>query len=125
MTASRVSRITRLECRPLTSKPKSFRFGLFDGMTLVVWAEHRREKMALALLLQNNWERVRLIALRRADFACERCGAFCGLHGHHMIHRSKERIDVESNIQVLCNKCHNEEHRVKKTLAPAGQSRVK
>lgn len=43
---------------------------------------------------------------------CERCGSKNNLHGHHVKYYSThpDLRDDESNIQVLCNRCHAQEH---------------
>ena len=67
------------------------------------------------------WKRVRELALDRANGLCERClrrGYIVpGEAVHHKIHINPENINDKKitldldNLEVLCRKCHAEEHR--------------
>jgi hypothetical protein len=47
----------------------------------------------------------------RENGHCARCGSRTVLEGHHVIAIADGGPDVESNIEVLCEKCHREWHR--------------
>ena len=65
------------------------------------------------------WEKLRLAALRRDNWVCQRCGVKAlgkkrnGISPH--VDHIKERggatgptaLDTLENLQVLCSKCHN------------------
>ena len=55
------------------------------------------------------WRKIRMAALRRADFTCGRCGfqfAAARLEIHHI--HGRELGDVAQNLQCLCRPCHAE-----------------
>jgi 5-methylcytosine-specific restriction endonuclease McrA len=63
------------------------------------------------------WRRVRRLALRRARWRCERCGARGQLDVHHRTYR---RLGVErpEDVEVLCPSCHEQadtERRTRRT----------
>lgn len=59
----------------------------------------------------DNWQEIKQKALERARFRCERCGdAGVPLDVHHIISLSKGGTNDIDNLQVLCRKCHSEEH---------------
>ena len=73
------------------------------GETLPTWeAEHIRN-----LSHRQSWE---LEVLERAGWRCERCGAPRNLQCHHKIYRSQGGRDDVSNGEVLCERCHSQEH---------------
>ncbi|AKO96906.1 Restriction endonuclease [Marinovum algicola DG 898] len=63
----------------------------------------------------HDWKaRIRPEIAHRAEYRCEQCGTFCGMHGHvdHVVSRAKGRkrgIDprARDNLQYLCPSCHN------------------
>lgn len=59
-------------------------------------------------------KRIRPMIAERAEFRCECCGLFVGLHGDvdHIVQRSRceaEGIDPRDpeNLQYLCKSCHS------------------
>lgn len=74
------------------------------------------EKAACQDLRNQNWARVSKIVFEKQDWKCARCGQCRPLQAHHRIYRSRWRrsdgpLDVESNIEGLCEKDHGAEHR--------------
>lgn len=63
----------------------------------------------------HDWKaRIRPEIAHRANYRCECCGKFCGMHGHvdHIVPRADceaAMIDPRdpSNLQLLCASCHN------------------
>jgi len=59
------------------------------------------------------WLGIVLKIAEQVGYKCEICGKYIGfvgefgLSGHHIIHRSKGRIDTEENCLVGCCECHN------------------
>ena len=55
------------------------------------------------------WRKIRLAAIRRAEFTCGRCGltlAAARLEVHHL--HGRELGDGAANLQCLCRECHQE-----------------
>ena len=53
------------------------------------------------------WRKIRMAAIRRANFMCGRCGmqfAAARLEVHHI--HGRELGDVAANLQCLCRPCH-------------------
>lgn len=44
--------------------------------------------------------------LARDQWRCRRCRRRSNLHVHHLIKRSRVRIDADWNLCTLCNDCH-------------------
>lgn len=59
-----------------------------------------------------NWQKMRLVVLKRDSFACKNCGSKDKtLHAHHLKYRGKFIWDVPHwYIVTLCEDCHSEEH---------------
>ena len=57
-----------------------------------------------------HWQRVRPLALKTADHACELCAATEALEVHH---RTYERLGFErpGDVLALCHDCYREHHR--------------
>jgi len=53
---------------------------------------------------------LRLAALERDDWQCQRCGSAGPLHVHHIRGRSQGGPDVAENLLTLCWRCHEEIH---------------
>ena len=62
------------------------------------------------------WVQVRKAYLKKKKYLCERCGEPAVIV-HHKIHLNEDNIkdDMlcygEDNLEALCRKCHNEEHK--------------
>jgi hypothetical protein len=54
------------------------------------------------------------VVLTRDGWACRRCNRRSHLQVHHIIKRSKVRLDVDWNLVTLCERCHTmvERHEV-------------
>lgn len=76
----------------------------------------------LAYLQSPKWRKTRNLALGRAHFTCQRCGAKRNVQVHH---RSYERLgcEAESDLEVLCRDCHEGEH-VRQMHDAGGNSRL-
>jgi 5-methylcytosine-specific restriction endonuclease McrA len=72
------------------------------------------------------WQR-RKLALERAGYECQRCGAKTLLNVHHCTY---QRVGAEllDDLQVLCETCHRAEHalrnREKRLYELYGQDRL-
>lgn len=60
-------------------------------------------------LRSSHWRRVRDRTRQRAGYACEACGSTDQLQVHHLTY---ERLGAEhdSDLQLLCQTCHQEAH---------------
>lgn len=62
-------------------------------------------------LESTHWQRVRLDALKRAGYECLECEIDgVELHVHHLNYKRLGR-ERQSDLRVLCEKCHREVHR--------------
>ncbi len=69
-----------------------------------------------------NWQRRRLEILQRAEFRCESCAdADTTLHVHHKIYRkgSKAWEYSDSELEALCERCHEAETLLRRELDEA------
>lgn len=62
-----------------------------------------------AYISSSKWRRRRARALMLGNYQCANCGAKRNLHVHHLSyeHFTKE---LDSELQVLCRKCHQKVH---------------
>ncbi|WP_135829859.1 HNH endonuclease [Halorussus halobius] len=64
----------------------------------------------------DNWDSRRKRVYRRDDYTCQNCGLEGGprgnatLHAHHIVPKSKGGEHKLSNLQTLCENCHNAVH---------------
>lgn len=62
-------------------------------------------------MTKQGWQAIRLQALQRDHYTCQRCGKTtenCSdiIEVHHIIARQKEGPDGLNNLKVYCRKCH-------------------
>jgi len=76
------------------------------------WHQAKRREEYHAYLQSDDWRHgPRKKALKRANYACENCGATnTELHVHHKNYNSIFH-ETLSDLQVLCHKCHSYVHR--------------
>lgn len=70
------------------------------------------DKKADPFYLSRSWRRLRLEALQRDHYFCQRCGRRAATVVHHII-PVKERPDLKrelSNLESVCDACHNALH---------------
>ena len=81
-------------------------------------SEEDRRKERQKVYNTSRWRQLRLFKLQ-LNPVCERCGSIENLQVHHKIspfdgYFSAQRFDELafglSNLETLCQKCHNEEH---------------
>jgi len=87
------------------------------SVTLLPRAAARRAKRVDPFYLTRAWESVRLQALRRDDYTCQKCGVKClgkkrkapSPNVDHIIPRKQDpRLALElSNLRTLCGPCHS------------------
>lgn len=72
----------------------------------------RYDKKADPFYLSRGWRRLRLDALQRDHYLCQRCGRRAATVVHHII-PVRERPDLKrelSNLECVCDACHNALH---------------
>lgn len=111
MTVNKAIRVTGLDIR----RTDTHTFGAYNEGGKVAEATHRKDTIALTLLVNAVYRKRGLEAMAEADFRCERCGQRAPLHTHHKVHRSQGRDDSKTNLEVLCFRCHEAEHRGEKS----------
>jgi len=60
-------------------------------------------------LLNDLWRATRMNAIRRAGYACEKCGSPVRLKVHHLNYQNLGN-EKKEDIMVLCESCHKEIH---------------
>ncbi|MBF0345600.1 MAG: HNH endonuclease [Nitrospirae bacterium] len=60
------------------------------------------------------WKALRLQALQRDNFKCQRCASTNNLQGHHVRYPKFYRDDHIDNIKIVCGQCHEKIHGIKK-----------
>ena len=66
------------------------------------------------------WKAKAKAAKHRAGYRCEQCGVLKPEHLLHAHHLTYERLGNErkSDLKVLCNECHAEEHGIRRPGVP-------
>ena len=81
-------------------------------------SEEKREEYK-SLLQTQEWQDYRKAVIAYYGSKCQKCGATDNLHVHHNAYQKSAAIlpwgYYYKDLQVLCEKCHNEEHDVKIT----------
>ena len=62
------------------------------------------------ILSKCDWDVRRLLVIVAAHGRCRECGSKWNVSVHHIIPRGRGRDDRESNLIVLCGKCHRAKH---------------
>lgn len=77
-----------------------------------------RQLEYLQYLLSPHWKatRARILALR--NHTCERCGAIKKLQVHHLTY-VRRGAELDTDLQVLCDHCHRQEHDIPVTKPKA------
>ena len=72
----------------------------------------KRQQEYRQYLKTPHWKETRAEALRLGHYRCKDCGATTHLQVHHLTYarRGHER---QSDLVVLCNKCHEKRHGIK------------
>lgn len=83
------------------------------------WNHDPATRLREAATYGSTWRQARVIALRRAGHRCQHCGSTHRLQVDHVIPISQGGTHQQSNLQVLCEKCHD---RKTATEAHAGRT---
>lgn len=68
-----------------------------------------RERYAL-YLQSEHWQKLREAKLNAAGWKCNRCHSTRDLQVHHQIYRHPWESALLSDLEVLCDPCHDKEH---------------
>lgn len=68
------------------------------------------EKTSRIKLPLKEYKKLCLLVLERDGDKCRCCGMRQTLHVHHVVFRSAQGDDVESNLVTLCELCHSAAH---------------
>lgn len=111
MTKLKAERITGLSV-VVVIHDGSFEAQAWDGDALVASDHDRKEKEALRLVVENVYKQRCGEVMASQHFRCARCSTSGSLTVHHKVHRSMgRRRDTTDNLEALCLKCHDKEHR--------------
>ena len=59
-------------------------------------------------LYPKNWDKLRWIVYKRANYSCQYCGErYRGINAHHIIALSKGGNNNLDNLICICNQCHS------------------
>jgi hypothetical protein len=75
----------------------------------------RHEGESLRRLVEFCYKLTQDAVFERDGWCCVRCKNFRNLQTHHIVHRSKERIDRKDLLRTICDTCHR---RITDGLAP-------
>ena len=113
MTKRNAERITGGHITRICVDSKRYVYALFDSEgegNLLVTADARTASLALAILVNRNWQLVSRQALERDNWRCQKCGKRQNLDVHHVRYRSHGRVDKLENLITLCVACHEKQH---------------
>ena len=63
-------------------------------------------------LTSGYWRRLRKEALNTLGPRCNRCGSTKNLHVHHKTYKNFLNENINTDFEILCRKCHKEEHKI-------------
>ncbi|MBF0345719.1 MAG: HNH endonuclease [Nitrospirae bacterium] len=76
--------------------------------------EHKNKNYTYYEYLKSpEWKALRLQALQRANFKCQRCASTNNLQGHHVRYPKVYRNDHIDNIMIVCRQCHEKKHGIR------------
>ena len=107
MTSKRAERIMSMEVRRIPSDLRQYVYGAFNGgPEPIVRASGLTPAEALKRLVCANYERVGDIVFNEQRWRCAACYRLSPLQRHHIIPRSKGRVDKRENLVALDHGCH-------------------
>jgi 5-methylcytosine-specific restriction endonuclease McrA len=113
MTANNARKVTGLDIRDLGAGTWA---AFNEGNQKLAEATHRKPSIALTLLV-NKVYAIRCAEVDERDGGkCVYCGSRRMLSHHHKIHRSKGRDDRTTNIETVCQACHDKQHQKKRSI---------
>lgn len=76
----------------------------------------KQKKLYLKYLESGHWKKLRRQAFERDGWKCVICGSTRRLRGHHTKYRKDLRSCTVSDIQTMCEGCHEKHHNEKRKL---------
>ena len=110
MTKKKAEVLTGYEVRRIDNGNSQFRFGAFSGEDLIAAAEHRKEGIALEVLVNRICQLHGRRVLDERGWKCARCGRSHPLQIHHRKYRSHGGTHRPENLEPVCWDCHNRIH---------------
>ena len=110
MTKRKAERLTGYEVRRMPTRDSVFRYGAFLGEDLMVASEHRKEGVALTLLVNRVYQMHSRRVLEQHGWRCARCGRTYLLQIHHRRFRSHGGTHRQENLEPVCGFCHSRIH---------------
>jgi hypothetical protein len=115
VTRRRAEILTGYEIRAIPNRNGVFCFGAFRADELVASARHRKESLALTLLVNIIYGHHSRQVLDQHGWRCVRCGRAYLLQIHHRKFRSHGGTHRLENLEPVCNDCHRLIHTHERT----------
>jgi 5-methylcytosine-specific restriction endonuclease McrA len=115
VTKRRAEVLTGYEVRRISTDNGAVCYGAFRGDELLVEPEHRKETIALTLLVNRVFELHSRRVLDEHGWRCVRCGSFHPLQIHHRKFRSHGGTHRPENLEPVCWDCHHRIHRYERS----------
>ena len=115
MTKRRAEALTGYEIRRLSNGDDAFCYGAFSQDELLAEAEHRKEGIALTLLVNLVYRIHSRQVLDQYGWRCARCGRTRLLQIHHRTFRSHGGTHRPENLEPVCWECHRRIHSQERT----------
>ena len=115
MTKRRAELLTGYEIRPMPNGAGVFCYGAFREDELVAKAEHRKQGLALTLLVNLVYGLHSRRVLDQFGWRCARCGRGYPLQIHHRRFRSHGGTHRLENLEPVCSECHRMIHAQERT----------
>ena len=106
MTKRRAEVLTGCEIRRISNASSAFCYGAFSGEELMAEAQHRKERIALTLLVNRVYQIHSRRVLEQCGWRCARCGRTYLLQIHHRQFRSHGGTHRPENLEPVCGHCH-------------------
>ena len=104
MTKRRAEVLTGYEIRRISTRTSAFCYGAFCGEELLAEAEHRKERIALTLLVNRVYQIHSRQVLEQHAWRCARCGRTYLLQIHHRQFRSHGGTHRPENLEPVCRR---------------------
>ena len=115
MTKRRAEVLTGCEIRRISDAGSGFCYGAFFGEELTAEARHRKESIALTLLVHQVYQIHSRQVLEKCGWRCARCGRNYLLQIHHRRFRSHGGTHRPENLEAVCGNCHRLIHSRERT----------
>jgi 5-methylcytosine-specific restriction endonuclease McrA len=115
VTKRRAEVLTGYEIRPMPNRDGVFCYGAFFADELVAQTRHRKEGLALTLLVNLIYRLHSRQVLDQHGWRCARCGRAYLLQIHHRKFRSHGGTHRLENLEPVCRECHRLIHTHERT----------